>query len=101
LSDSGPSEDEPAAFPADEDDKLAAAAAAMAQDAGTAHLLARLLRLSPFLDLHDRAGGHHPWRSGICFFFDFLLRLAVVTALLAIVVGVAWKTLAPLPRFWD
>jgi hypothetical protein len=39
----------------------------------------------------------HPWWYGICFWSDWLLRVAAAVALLLIVVAVAWKVVGPLP----
>lgn len=94
-SEPAPNPDVPASYPTDDDDEFELPAGA---DGGTTRLLARLLRVSPFLALDERAGGHHPRRRMICFTFDFLLRGLIYLILLAIIVAVAWKTLAPLPE---
>ncbi len=90
----------PAAFPTSPDEP-AGPALPTGVDAGSTRALSWLLTASPFLDLHQKAGGDHPKRGALCFLFDFLLRLLVVVLLLAIVTTVAWKTLAPLPPLWQ
>jgi hypothetical protein len=70
-------------------------------DAGTTRALSAFLTITPFLDLHERAGGNHPWRQHLCFACDFVIRLAVVVLLLGILTVVAVKTLAPIPAVWD
>lgn len=95
----GPEPDEasPASYPPEPGD---APALPVTADAGATRALAKLLTLSPFLDLHDRAGHgvDHHLRSQLCFALDLVLRLVVVVVLLAILIAIAWKTLAPLPK---
>lgn len=69
----------------------------------SARMLAHLLSLSPFLELHYRADHpeDHHLRATVCFILDSVLRAVVAVLLLLVVVGIAWKTLAPLPHFWD
>jgi hypothetical protein len=88
----------PAVYPASTDEKTAPLPAAA--DGGTTRTLSWLLTTAPFTSLHQRAGepDKHRWRGWICFVTDYLLRLAVVVLLLAIVAAVAWKTLVPLPN---
>ena len=91
-----PDESSPASYPPDPNDTPALP---VDTDAGATRALSALLKLSPFLDLHQKAGmtADHPVRERVCFFFDFLIRLVVVVILLAVIVAIAWKTLAPLP----
>ncbi len=87
----------PAGFPIDPEDETPAAPPSV--DAGTTRALARLLKASPFLDLHERAGNptDHRFRGWLCFCLDLLLRLMVVGLLVLVISAIAWKTLAPLP----
>lgn len=84
-----------AAFPATDD-----ASFGPVGDAGTTGALAHLLRRTPFLDLHERAGSpaDHRFRGWLCFSLDFVVRLLIVVLILGIIAAVAWKTLAPLPN---
>lgn len=98
----------PSTYPlGDDDDTSRGVRPPMPQhsDGGTSRLLAWLLGLSPFIDLHHKAlaktGGKHPWREGICVTLDCAFRVMVLALLLAIIGAVAWKTLAPLPSFWE
>lgn len=91
---SAPETPPPASYPVDDDDDDGFV---LPGDGGSTRVLNRLLRASPFLDLHDRAGGDHPFRENICFAVDALIRLVVWLVLIGIVVAVAWKALAPLP----
>lgn len=97
-----PDESQGANYPLDADTDTDAAASALppSADAGSTRLLARFLTLTPFLDLHERAGGHHRLRLWICFIADFLVRAGAIALIFAIVACVVWKTLAPLPQFW-
>lgn len=97
-----PDESQGAVYPLDADTDTDAAASALpaSADAGGTRLLARFLKLTPFLDLHDRAGGNHRLRLWVCFIADFLVRACAIALIFAIVVCVVWKTLAPLPQFW-
>jgi hypothetical protein len=98
-----PDEHQQAAYPADASEPRGPAVPT-SQDGGATSLLARFLTLTPFLDLHERAlkiGGRatdHRLRGTFCFFCDVIVRVVVVTLILGIAVGVAWKTLAPLPE---
>ena len=85
-----------AAYPADP-----AEPAAPPASAGASTALARLLRRTPFPDLHDRAQtaevrGLTWW---VCFILDLLVRVVTVAVLIGVLAGVAWKTLAPFPPF--
>lgn len=80
----------PAGYPIAGDD-------AMPNDGGATRLLTGLMRASPFLDLDERAGGDSRWRRRVCFTLDAIVRGVVVIALLGVIVGIAWKTLAPFP----
>jgi hypothetical protein len=93
-----PDEGSPAALPSTDDPTFVPAG-----EGGTAKALAKLLQQSPFLDLHERAGSpaDHRLRGGACFVTDFVLRLAVVVLLLAVIAAVAWRALAPLPKLWS
>jgi hypothetical protein len=84
--------DEPGGFPLVDDDDPQ-----LPNDGGTTRVLTGLLRLSPFLALDDRAGGDHPKRRAFCFGLDLTFRLMVALLLLAVIAGIAWKTLAPFP----
>jgi hypothetical protein len=94
----GPAPDErsPAAFPATDAPALPAES-----DAGTSRALAAFLTITPFLDLHERAGDsdRHPHRARLCFTLDLLVRAAAIALLLAVIGAVAWKVIAPLPPF--
>ncbi|HEX7167545.1 MAG TPA: hypothetical protein VF230_11250 [Acidimicrobiales bacterium] len=93
-----PDPGEPASYPADDTAALPPGA-----DSGATRALAGLLKLSPFLDLHDRAGTSedHRFRAWVCFVLDGIVRFVVVALLLGVIVALAWKTLAPLPDFWQ
>jgi hypothetical protein len=69
-------------------------------DAGATGALAKLLRRTPFLDLHERAGSptDHRLRGWLCFCLDLGVRIVVVLLILSIIGALAWKTLAPLPQ---
>lgn len=66
-------------------------------DAGSTGALARLLRQTYFLNLYGAFSREHRGLHYFCFAIDFLIRLVVVSLLVAIIAVVAWKTLAPLP----
>jgi hypothetical protein len=69
---------------------------------GATGQLWKLLTQHPFLDLYDRhAKSVLTTRGKWCFAAEFVLRLVVLLILLAIIVAVAWKTLAPLPHLWS
>lgn len=87
-----------AGFPASDGDQTTPELATTS-DAGATRALAILLRLTPCLDLHKRAGDvdRHPKRGMLCFALDLFIRCLAVLLLIAIVAAVAWKTLAPLP----
>jgi hypothetical protein len=89
-------ESQPAAYPPDDEDDGPLGVAA---DGGTTQALTRLLKLSPCLDLHRRAGEtqDHALRGHLCFALDLAIRILAYLLLLAILGAVAWKTLAPLP----
>lgn len=89
-----------AGYPVTDDDALAVTPQT---DAGTTRALAKLLRASPFLDLHERAGNptDHRFRGTVCFLLDLATRLVVVVLLLGVLAAIAWKTLAPLPDLWS
>lgn len=89
-----PDERAPAAFPADPSND-APGVPTLPHDGGTTRFLAALLTQSPFLDLHDRAAGDPAFRRRLCFGLDLIYRVLIYTLILAIVAGVAWKTLAP------
>lgn len=91
-----PDEDAPANFPADDVPALP-----VESDAGATRALASLLKLSPFLDLDERASGESAWRRRLCFALDLLVRLAVVVVLVGVIGAVAWKVLAPLPPLFN
>ncbi len=95
-----PDEAVPGRYPVAPDDEPAVPQGA---DAGTTRALARLLKASPFLDLHERAGNpiDHRLRGGLCFALDFIVRLVAVALLLGVLMAIAWKTLAPLPDLWS
>ncbi len=95
-----PDPDSPATLPVTPNEPGAPPSLSGVADGGSSNALARLLEKSPFTDLHERAGGSHPFRGAVCFACDFLMRLCVVALLVAIIGAVAWKTLAPLPAFW-
>ncbi len=94
-----PDESAPANFPAlpEEAPRLSTGA-----DAGATQALAGFLKLTPFIDLHQKAGDEsgHRFRGWLCFTLDTLIRLVVIVLILAIIVTVAWKTLAPVPVPW-
>lgn len=100
LPDPTPDEANPATYPPGPDDGLTPALP-LESDAGATRALAALLGMTPFLDLHDRAGGDSVARRRICFAVDFLLRLVVVTLLVAVIALVVWKLLAPFPSLWE
>lgn len=50
-------------------------------------------RTARAVDLRDA----HPWWYGICFYVDLGLRVIAALALVAVVLSVAYKTVAPLP----
>lgn len=91
-----PDESSPAAFPTTSDDTPSFPPTA---DAGATRALAAFLKLYPFLDLHDRAGANadHRVRGWVCFSLDLCLRLVVVVLIVAVILAIAWKTLAPFP----
>lgn len=93
-----PDENNPAALPSTD-----APTFGPVGEGGTAKALAKLLQQTPFLDFHERAGSpaDHRLRGRVCFAIDFLLRLAVVGLLLAVIAAVAWRALAPLPALWS
>jgi len=93
-----PDDDVPAVYPASDGDQTSPDVPATS-DAGTTRALSALLRLSPFLDLHRKAGDEdrHRKRGTMCFFLDLAVRVVTILLLLAILTAVAWKTLAPLP----
>jgi hypothetical protein len=95
-----PDEKQPAAYPPDPGEAKAPELPT-GVDSGSTRALSSLLKASPFLDLHEKAGGKHPLRGGICFISDYLVRLTVLVLILGIIGCVAWKTLAPLPAFWQ
>lgn len=95
----GPDPTTPANYPPTDEDAFSGA---ITGDGGTTRFLTRLVRMTPFLDLHDRARKGKKGsraRGVLCFALDCLIRLIVVGLLLAIIGAVAWKTLAPLPHF--
>ncbi len=98
LPDPTPDEDSPATFPVGPEDNRAPTLP-VESDAGASQALTALLSLTPFLDLHDRARGDSAWRGRLCFTLDLVLRLITVGLLIALIVAVAWKVLAPLPPF--
>jgi hypothetical protein len=60
----------------------------------------RLLRLHTFLDLYNRSGnGKLPFRGKVAFSLELLIHLLTAVLILAIVATIAWKTLAPIPKF--
>ena len=100
LSTPTPDENHPAAYPPDPaDDKPPELPPSV--DSGGTRALYSLLRATPFLDLHKKAGGKHPVRGWVCFASDFLVRLIVLILMIGIIGAVVWKTLAPLPEFWQ
>lgn len=88
----------PAVFPADDPP---AGAAPVNADGGASWALAQLLQLRLFTELHKSAEGAGKWRAKICFAADFIVRVVVLLMLLAVIATIAWKTLAPLPPFWQ
>jgi hypothetical protein len=96
-----PDESQPGAYPLTDDDPAGAALTPTADGGGT-RFLARFLTLTPFLDLHQRAGSGtaHRIRGWVCFLADFIVRAIAIALMFVIVACVAWKTLAPLPQFW-
>jgi hypothetical protein len=91
-----PDEQSPAAYPATDSPALGADA-----DAGTTRALAAFLTITPFLDLHERAGHpeQHRGRARLCFALDLVVRAAAIALLLGLIAAVAWKVIAPLPPF--
>lgn len=97
-----PDSENPAVFPSSsEEDKAPIQGLPPSVDAGSTRTLASLMLVSPFLSLHRNAGGDHPKRAAVCFFFDFLLRLLAVSVVVVIVGAAAWKMLASLPPLWQ
>jgi hypothetical protein len=90
-----PDESVPASYPADPQEP----SLPPGTDAGATKALAGFLKLTPFLDLHQKAGGDagHRFRGWLCFALEMVLRAVVIGLLLAIIVTVAWKTLTPIP----
>ena len=62
-------------------------------------MLTNLLSRRPFLDLYQRTADYQELhgRLRVSFVFEFIFRVLILTGLIAIAVGVAWKTLAPFP----
>lgn len=98
-----PDENNPSSFPVGDGEppNPTAPALPVPADGGASRLLLGLAKVTPFLDLHDRAVGDSKWRARFCFALDLTLRLTVYAALLGAIVAVAWKTLAPFPPFWQ
>jgi hypothetical protein len=74
----------------------------MPHDAGSTRVLLRLISLHPFWALYLRTADIEDlkFRGRVIFVLEVIFLIIYSLAILAVIVAVVWKTLAPFPNFW-